>query len=336
MLKDDMIVKKAIVHILDSTMAMPVLSDCELDLGSDLCDFFKTHIERFTEGDEVKRCQFSDDSVVRDLLVNCSPDNFAEVSKEMATRLFGIMNANIEIPPADVAILVFTVHQIDYIALLKMNYKSSYTHKTIPAEEGNANAIIRQKAILPSESQHLQEAFVVDLSTGEILLVERKYNVNDKKTNYFSELFLECHAPLSQKAKMDIVTRAVDQVNKKYYGEEDVDRALEVKSVIYKELEEEGSLKVEAIAEKLFSETPEIKEELETKLSKYNMTQEVLEPKAEKTVKKFQKQLLKTDTGIEISIPMEQYQNGECLEFVTNEDGTISVWIKNIGKLMAK
>ena len=59
MLRDDMIMKKAIVHILDSRMSMPVLSDCELDLGSDLCDFFKAHIEKFTESDEVKRCQFS-------------------------------------------------------------------------------------------------------------------------------------------------------------------------------------------------------------------------------------------------------------------------------------
>lgn len=336
MLKEDMIVKKAVVHILDSTKAQPVLSDREIDLGSDLCDFFKAHIEKFTEGDEVKHCRFEEGSKVRDLLAECTPDNFVETSKEIAERLFQIMNANVEIPPADVAMLVFGCHGTDYIGFLKMNYKSSYTHRTVAEEGGNSNDIVREKAILPSESQRLSEAFVVDLSTGGLLLVERKYEVNGSKVNYFSEMFLNCLAPLSQKAKMDIVTRAVDQVNKKYYSEEDVDRALEVKSVIYKELEEEGSLKVEAVAEKLFSESPEMKEELTEKLSKYNMEQEVIEPKAARTVKKFQKQFLKTDTGIEIIIPMEQYQNGECMEFVTNEDGTISVLIKNIGKLTAK
>ena len=60
----------------------------------------------------------------------------------------------------------------------------------------------------------------MNLSDGSILLTEKKYEVNGEKRFYFSELFLECHAPLSQKSKLDIVTRAVEQVNKKYYGDE--------------------------------------------------------------------------------------------------------------------
>ena len=39
MKKDDMIMKMGIVHILDSVVGMPVLSDCPIDLGSNLCDF---------------------------------------------------------------------------------------------------------------------------------------------------------------------------------------------------------------------------------------------------------------------------------------------------------
>ena len=43
-----------------------------------------------------------------------------------------------------------------------------------------------------------------------------------------------------------------------------------------------------------------------------------------------------TDTGIEIKIPMDLYQNSGCVEFITNADGTISVLIKNIEHLEAK
>ena len=46
MLKDDMIMKAGIIHILDSTMAMPVLSDYPIDLGSDLCDFCLLYTSR--------------------------------------------------------------------------------------------------------------------------------------------------------------------------------------------------------------------------------------------------------------------------------------------------
>lgn len=101
-----------------------------------------------------------------------------------------------------------------------MNYKTSYTHATREAEGGNRNDIILQRALLPAQGQKLSEAFIVNLSDGSILLTEKKYEVNGEKRFYFSELFLECHAPLSQKSKLDIVTRAVEQVNKKYYGDE--------------------------------------------------------------------------------------------------------------------
>ena len=43
-----------------------------------------------------------------------------------------------------------------------------------------------------------------------------------------------------------------------------------------------------------------------------------------------------TDTGIEIKIPMEQYNSTDSIEFITNPDGTISVLIKNIGKITSR
>ena len=177
---------------------------------------------------------------------------------------------------------------------------------------------------------------MVNLSDGSILLTEKKFEVNGEKKNYFSELFLECSAPLSQKSKLDLVTRAVEQVNRKYYGEEDAGRRMETKKAIYEELGETGSLKVEEVKEKIFPDSPQMQEELTEKLEKYHLEKEVIRPKSENTIKKFQKQHLTTDTGIEITIPMEEYKNPDRVEFLTNPDGTVSVLIKNIGRLRSK
>ncbi len=138
---------------------------------------------------------------------------------------------------------------------------------------------------------------------------------------------------MSQKSRLDIVTKAVEQVNSKYYGSEAPERKMEIKNVICKELEEKGSIQVEEIKEKVFSDSPEMQEDFEKKLEKYHMEKEVVQPKSERTIKKFQKQHLTTDTGIEITIPMEEYRNPDRVEFITNADGTISVLIKNIGHL---
>ena len=336
MKSEDMILKAAIVHILDSSVGIPVLSDQSMEVGPDFSDFLKAHIEKITESDDVKHCTFAEGSEVKELLQNCTPDNFVETSKQLAERLYDIMNANIDIPAADVAMTVFGCKGKDYLAFLKMNYKTSYTHQTRETDGGNSNEIILQRALLPGQGQRLSEAFVLDLSDGSLILAEKKYEVNGEKCFYFSELFLECRSPLSQKSKLDIVTRAVDQVAKKYYGDEDAQKKMEIKDIICNELEEQGEIKVSELREKVFPGSPEMLEELDEKLDRYNLSYETVAPKNEQTIKKFQKQKLYTDTGIEITIPMEEYRNPDHVEFITNMDGTISVLIKNIGMLSSK
>lgn len=334
--KDNIIIKNAIVHILDSTVGIPVLSDAPLDCGSDLCDFFKAHIAKISESDEQKCCEFEEDSPVLEYFRQFSSEFFVDFSKVLAESLYSIMNANIAIPPADLAVVSFRCDGKDYMALLKLNYKSGYTHLTGSSEQGNTNDIIMQKALLPSETQRLSEAVIVDMEDYSIRLLEKKYEINGKKENYLSPLYLRCHGPLSQKSRLDIVTKAVEQVNKKYYPEDDVDRKLEVKTVIYSELEEQGSLNVEAVKQKVFADNPEMQQEFQEKVEKYNIQNEEIRPQNQQTIKKFQKQVLTTDTGIEISIPMELLKDTDNIQFITNADGTISLHIENIGKLVAK
>ena len=80
----------------------------------------------------------------------------------------------------------------------------------------------------------------------------------------------------------------------------------------------------------------DIKEEFDAKMEKYHMEKAEVKPQSSATTKKFEKQFLKTDTGIEINIPMEQYQDINQVEFISNPDGTISVMIKNINKISTR
>ena len=336
MRQEDMILKTVILHILDSSVGVPVLSDRPLETGSDFSDFLKAHIERVTESDDVKQCRFGEESEVKALLEACTPDNFVETSRRLAGRLYEIMNANIEIPAADVAVAVFSCGPDDYLAFLKLDYRSSYTHTTREADGEHRNEIILQRALLPAGSQRLSEAFLVNLSDGSLLFSEKKHEVNGEKRFYFSELCLECHAPLSQKSRLDIGTRAMDQVARKYYGEEDARKKMEIKEIICSDLEKEGELNVAALRERVFPDSPEMLSDLDEKLERYDMAYETVRPKSEQTLRRFQTQRLTTDTGIEITIPMEEYRNPDHVEFITNPDGTISVLIKNIGLLKSR
>ena len=108
MKSEDMILKAAIVHILDSSVGIPVLSDQSMEVGPDFSDFLKAHIEKITESDDVKHCTFAEGSEVKRAAAKLHPRTISsETSKQLAERLYDIMNANIDIPAADVAMTVF-------------------------------------------------------------------------------------------------------------------------------------------------------------------------------------------------------------------------------------
>ena len=337
MQKEDIHLQQVIIHIMDSTMGMPVLSDQILDHGSDFGDFVRTHIFRLLESDDMKKCSFDENSQVEAVLEEYRQDQFVACSQKLGELLYGVMNKNIDIPPADLLVVEYQVEQQPFLALLKMNYKTYYTHMTDSDPWGNSNSVIKQKAILPGENQKLAEAALIDLTDKSLRLIEKKYDVNGVKTNYFSQLFLQCHGSLSPKTKLAIVTKAVDDVQQKFYHEsEQFEVQMETKSIINQTLEEEGSFAVPVLMDKIFKEQEEMKEEVMKKLDKYHLAETEVAPQNPNTTKKFGKQNLITDTGIEIRIPMEQYQNKDKVDFITNPDGTISVLIKNIGSIISK
>lgn len=337
--KDDIIIREAVIHILDSTVGMPVLSDSLLELGPDLCDFLRNHIYRLLSGDELKNCVFdTESSEVYTALRDFSEETLIPVSKHLAGKLYEIMNANIDIPAGDVFFVTFQVESRQHLAILKMNYKEVYVHYTSLGEQDeNINEVMKQTAALPLAGGRLSEAVLIDLEGDAVRLVEKKFPVNGEKINYLSELFLHCHARMSQKTKLDLVTKAVEQINKKYY-EDDFEQKMKTKSILHEECtKNDGAVKVEEIVEKVFEEAaPEVKEEFVEKLEKYKLPKEEIKLQSEKTTKKLEKQFLTTDSGIEINIPMEEYNNKQHVEFMTNPDGTISVLIKNVNRITSK
>lgn len=338
MVKEEIRIEKIIVHILDSTVGMPVLSDTEIDFGSDFADFIKEHIYKVAAGDDVRTCAFYErESEVCQMLREYQDEDFIPLSKKLAESLYQIMNSNVDIPSADLTIVRFRDRDYEYLAILKINLRSNYTHRTAALEDGNANQIVKFKAVFPTESQRLTEAAIIRLSDLQVRLVEKKYEINGEKVNYFSYLFLKCNSSLSPKTKLNLVTKAIEKVQDENLDEYTACEAkMRAKCIIQEELERNGGFVVEDLADKVFEEQPHMRTEFQEKMEKCDMVKQEVIPQNDSTVRKYQKQCLYTDTGIEIKIPMDRYKDSDSVEFITNPDGTVSVLIKNIGHLEAK
>jgi hypothetical protein len=326
-----------LLHILDATTGEPVLSDDVLEAGAELQDFIREHIAKIFAGDDSKKCEFhKQESEVYGLLNDYDDENFVPISKDIASYLYGIMNSNIDIPSADLFVVRFTSDSLEYLAILKMNYKAMYTHRSIPENNFVRNEIFRYKELLPAESQKLAEACVIRLNDLAIWLVEKKAEINGKKEEYFSELFLKCKTRLSDKKKLKLVEKAIESVNTEAYDELDrYEPNMKAKAIIHEELDKNGGFVVEDIGDLVFKDREDLRTAYQERVEKYDLVKEEILPQSERTTKRFERQSLVTDTGIEIKIPMDQYENGN-VEFITNNDGSMSLVIKNIGKLDAK
>lgn len=334
MQKEDIRIKRVIIHILNPAAGLPVLSDGEVEFGSDFADFLRDHIYKIMSSDDCKKCKFyKKESEVYQLLASYQEDDFISMSQDIANHLYQIMSSNIDIPPADLVIVRFKANDREYLALLKMNYIESFTHKTKDLEDGKENEAAKHKAILPMGSR-LKEAAMIAMDDLSIQAIEKKYEVNGEKVNYFTSLFLKCSSELSHKSKLSIVTKAVEKVQNNYYDEEQLyEQIMRAKSIIHETLQEDGSFEVEELSEKIFGNEYSMRVEFQEIMEKYDLVKQEIAPKNEGTVKKYAFQNLQTDTGIEIKIPMEQYK--DSVE-VVRENGSISLYIKNIMQLEAK
>lgn len=331
--REDIRIRKAIMHVLDTQSGQCIYSENELDTGSDFCDFLRGHIWKVMESDEKKECVFEDDSEAAGWIKNLNTENFVTVSFYLANSLYGIMEENIDIPAADLFVVVYEIEREKYLAILKMNYKRSYTHQTIPGTETNVGVAI-QKATLPGGTQKLSEAAIIELENRKRLYVtEKRYDVNGIKTNYFSQLFLRCRANRSEKEKLNTVQRVVEHMQQKYYceGSGQVKRQIEAAIAMDHALEETGKIEIRDIIKRIL-ENEEMQQEAREKLERYGIENDRIEPKNESTKKRISFQTLKTDTGIEIRIPTQEFER-DSIQLMDCEDGTIQMLIGNFERI---
>ncbi len=366
--KDDIIIRKSILHVLDTDRGDCILSNTLLDPGPDLYEFIRNHIFRIFSSDDTKDCEFNKDaSPVYSILEEWdeeNPDSFIATSQAIANKLYVSMGECLDVPPADLLFVSFQAEGRKYLALLKMNYRESYTHQVsvnevmtdgdiIPAEDSRETfpsdpeaddqpvtaliqaGIVKYKSILPGASMRLPEAMIIDLESFHIKLLEKRFEFNGEKINYLSERFLVCSTDLPPKQKLNILTRVINDISNKYDGA-DFKVKMDTKSALEQEYIEQQAFDVEEIGQKLFGTSPEKKSEFDESMEKYNLQFDRFSVTNDTTVKKLKKQVLITDTGIEISVPMETYNKLADFEVQTDVSGKTRIIISNINDLILK
>lgn len=333
---EELTVNKMIIHILDPSLSVPILSMEDMPSSPDAHDFFSSHILKTLNDDSIKTCTFDENYnmflvYLKEFIQDES--QFVLFSKNIAEQLFTIMSTYQTIPASDLAIIEFHNKGTKYIAVLKMNYQNTYIHYTDFENEVHVNSIIQHKTTLPNINQRIQEAMIINLSTLDVNVLEKTYEIEGIKENYLSKRFLKCKTKLSSKEQYSIVKKATDDIAKKYF-DTDIEKKMTIKKELYENLEEDGAINLTKYADEVFHTQMDIKEEFMEAIEKQGLSEPMIQLNEKTITRSFEKQRIKTDRGIEIRIPMELYNDPNNLEFINQPDGTISIIIKNIGKII--
>ncbi len=328
-------INKAILHILDNNSPHPILSQSELELNEGIENFIAKHVEKIITDDGIKEARFNQDAPFIHFVESLKDNgNYQKVSIEIAQRLHQIMVANINIPNADLLIALVTIDNQEFLSLIKFNYKEGFTHYVNYNEQGIDNQIITHKVLFASESQKNDEGAIIHLDDKSIKIAEKSYEINGEKTYYFSKMFLGCSTDFSQKESLKIVHNVTAEIGRKYF-DDSFETTSKMKSALHQLIESDNEIDVEAVAEMVFEKRPEIKDEYISEIKQAGLPEKI-KITSQKAENKLSKQKIKTDNGIELSIPMELYKNKDTIEFITNHDGTTSLIIKNINKFISK
>lgn len=334
----DINIKRAILHVLDNNSSMPVLSKGDLEITEELADYLAKHIDKILDDPNTKNARFDgEENSIFYLckMLNDNENDFLPITADATNKLFSFMKQHVDIPSADLVFCILEISGLKHFGILKMNYKTGFTHWVHNEPDGNINTIIRYQTLLPQEGQRLEECVLINLTDYSIRIMEKQYEINDEKEFYLTKHYLKCSCELSNNAKLKILDRVTKDINKKYY-DEDFKKAIKLKKAVSESFEETAAIQLDHIADKVFENDMGIRKEYMEEISKAGIHEKEIKLPDRLIEKKFKTNKIKTDNGIEIDFPLEYVGNRDKIEFINNPDGTISIVIKNVGRIVNK
>lgn len=322
----DFYIKQVIIHQFRPDDTELHLATSPIELTPRLDDYFRKKLSRvFSE--EAKRGYFEADSpffakIEDDLVV--SSQTIAKLWRE-AFVISENQKTN------DLIFIQFDKDGVPYFAFLRLALREHLAHII-----GEESPIQITQNNLPSAAQTPDEALIVNLTSRQYYLIEKRIKHNGSFANYFSENLLQVTPEQSVKKSIKTLEHTAQKIAENF-NQDDFTFQSKMKSVIYDHLEGEEELSPEKLADQLFDSN------LTARLSFVDQVKETIpEPinisdiDHSRQTKKLENQKLSLSNGIEMLVPTRVFQDAESVEFIQNQDGTYSILIKNIQDIQSK
>lgn len=321
-------IKNAVINVMNREINSAVFSQKELD-GHD--EIVQEYIEKLVKKFLNSECLTLDlsESEPAQYLVSQDVD-FIEIAENLTQFYFEAIKTWEEIPEGD--LLFFKVEDgygKNYTGMVKLDFSAKYIH-LIDYDDDNlvTNKISRNKTILPNPSQGVSCGIIIKEQT--CFVHNKSYQGMQGKWSFLEKILEVTEKKPKISEEVAQVKKTLKTISKKYDIEQ-FEAVMGAQKALYDSIDEEASLSSERVAQQVFGDNFQAKQEFLEDLDKKGIQRKIeLESNTPVFERKYQKQKLKLDNGIEIVVPVELLKNKDYIEFITNDDGSLSVLLKQI------
>ena len=330
-------ISHAVLHILDFNSDVCVFSQAELDFSSaEVTELVEKRMLRLLADDGKEEGTYTAESPMPAALsVYRKGDiDFITFSRNIGERIQeGIAQSESPVS-TDVLVTQFMHEEAEYIAVVLMENKIAFTHR-VNTEGGTIrNDIIRHYSILPGATQQVYSYAVMALDGSTLFLRDKKRTIDGEAVYFLKDEILSCYTEVSAREAVRVVNKIADSVAEEYGGNGAVALS-KGKQYLRENAETSPDFSPTEMGTIMFDGSEPMRQAFETRMQEAELPQRVA-MKKEFADKIGRTQRIKTDTGIEIVIPAEYLTDPDFIEFIPNDDGTISIALKRIGKIMSR
>lgn len=330
-------INKAVLHVLDFNSDICVFSQKELDFSNDLIkSFIEKHLKRLQNDATQRKGVFTQGSAFAYNLQQYFHDqeSFIDFSTRVANVLYESILHSDKTDSVDFLVVDYEENDERYIAFLLMASRISYTHQVVNENGSVHNEIIRHYAILPNPSQKIDSYAIINMNTFSIGFTDKRRMIDGKDVFVIPDILLQCTSTISSQETIKTINKITENIAEEH-GANSAVLLSKAKTYLLENAEISTTFSPIELGEEIFSGSEDMQNEFVEQVNNAQLPKSI---KIEKSlaVRTGKNHKIKTDTGIEITFPAEYFENHDYIEFINNPDGTISIELKNIGKIINK
>lgn len=341
---NEITINEAVIHVLDNNSEEAILNEYKLDLNEDVYAFLNKHIQKCLKDESLKYAVFNQEkNIIKDISQEFlyGQTDLLEASKELANQMFLLMRSKGNISSCDLVAVSISTEYGPILGILKMDYIKGYVHTIDFIENKIGVNIIPQHTGLPVSGQKIQKcAFIKPMkkeNSFDLMVIDKQTknkNSEEYGSNYFINNFLGCTVIENERDMTKNLVEATEKWTRANL-KENADLQEMVRVTIKKKLAEDDEVDIKEVAEELFWQAPETKQNF-VEFIKEQGAAEIVPVDKEWVEKKFKRIRLKIDKDIDLYINPDAYQDNSRFEIKRNGDGTINMTIKHVSNYIEK